>query len=186
MKKAILASAALALPLSFAACTSAGLTPSEQVVADQNVDMSEAMQAEVAGLNELTRVYIDAAALYKQAADIPDDTKSLKPALLELAKEKNAQRDLLQDRVLALGGNPAEYGEAVGTVHRGFTSLRTIVDNDTEVAIEEVLRGERYILDEINDAMTKAATPETKSLLAALRTDTESEIARLEMIDKAA
>lgn len=186
MKKAILASVALALPLSFAACTSAGLTPSEQAVAEQNVELSDAMQAEVAGLNELTRVYIDAAALYKQAADIPDDTKNLKPHLLELAKEKNAQRDRLQKRVLTLGGAPAEYGEAVGTVHRGFTSLRTLVDNDTEVAIEEVLRGERYILDKINEAMSEAMTPQSKALLAELRTDTEAEIARLEEIDEAA
>ncbi|MGB3625361.1 MAG: PA2169 family four-helix-bundle protein [Henriciella sp.] len=186
MKNALLATAALALPLSFAACTSAGLTPAEQVAAEQNVAMSEAMQAEVAGLNELTRVYIDAAALYKQAADIPDDTKSLKPALLELAKEKNAQRDMLQDRVLTLGGAPAEHGEALGTAHRGFTALRTVVDDDTEVAIEEVLRGERYILDKINEIMPKTVTPETRTLLAELRTDTETEIARLEMMDKAA
>ncbi|MEM5518829.1 PA2169 family four-helix-bundle protein [Henriciella sp. AS95] len=184
MKKTLLAGVALALPLSFAACSSAGLTPSEQAVAEANVEMSETVQKEVAELNKLTSIYIDAAALYKQAADIPDDTKSLKPALLELAKEKNMQRDLLQDRVLEMGGKPAEHGEALGTVHRGFTSLRTIIDNDTEVAMEEVLRGERYILDELNKAMPNTVTPETKQLLASLRTDAEAEISRLEQIDE--
>ena len=185
MKKSLLAGVALALPLSFAACSSAGLTPSETAVAETPVPMSETMQKEVAELNKLTRIYIDAAALYKQAANIPDDTKSLKPALLELAKEKNMQRDLLQDRVLEIGGKPAEHGEALGTAHRGFTSLRTIVDNDTEVAVEEVLRGERYILEELNKAMPNTVTPETKQLLANLRTDTEREISRLEQIDQA-
>lgn len=184
MKKSLLATVALTVPLAFGACSTAGLTPAEEAVAERTAPMSEAMQAEVTELNDLTRVYIDAAALYKQAADIPDESNGLKPALLQLAKEKNEQREELQERVMMLGGEPAEMGEALGTMHRGFTSLRTIVDNDSEVAVEEVLRGERYILDEINDAMPKAITPESKALLAELRTNAEAEIARLEQIDQ--
>ena len=186
MKRTLFATVALAVPLAFGACTSAGLSQQEQAVENLNKTMTAAMQTEIAELNELTSIYIDAAALYKQAADIPDENNGLKPALLELAKEKNAQRDALQERVLLMGGDPAEHGQALGTAHRGFTALRTIVDNDTEVAVEEVLRGERYIRDEIADAMTKVTTPESRQLLAALRTDAEQQISRLEAVDKAA
>lgn len=186
MKRIFLAGAALALPAMMAACSSAGLSGPEQAAVQQNAEMSEAMQDEVSELNRLTRIYIDAAALYKQAADIPDETNGLKPVLLDLAKKRNAHRDALQKRVIAVGAVPAEHGEALGTAHRAFTSLRTVVDKDTEVAVEEVLRGERYILDEINKAMAKAVTPETRTLLSQLRTDADAEIARLGAIDKAA
>ena len=182
MKRSLITTLAVSIPLAFAGCSSAGLSASEEAAIAQQENMSEAMQAEVSSLNELTRVYIDAAALYKQAADIPDEG-NLKPVLLDLAKEKNVQRDLLQDRVLTLGGKPAEHGQAIGTAHRSFTAIRTIVDNDTEVAVEEVLRSERYIREEIGRAMEAAMTPETRRLLASLRTDADAQIAALEAID---
>ncbi len=184
MKRILMATAALALPLGFSACSTAGLSDTEEAVESYNENMSMAMKEEIGELNKLTRIYIDAAALYKQAADIPDETNGLKPALLELAKEKNAQLDLLQEQVLSLGGEPAERGQALGTAHRGFTSLRTMVDNDSEVAVEEVLRGERYILEEINKALPKTMTPTSRTLLAQLRTDAETQISRLEAVDK--
>ncbi|WP_300390777.1 PA2169 family four-helix-bundle protein [Henriciella sp.] len=182
MKRILLASAALALPFGMTACSSAGLTESESAAVQQTAQQSEAMKEEISELNRLTRIYIDAAALYKQAADIPDEKNGLKPVLLDLAKKRNAQRDLLQARVITLGGNPAEHGQALGTMHRSFTAMRTIVDKDTEVAVEEVLRGERYLLEEINKAMDAAVTPDTRSMLAQLRTDADAQIARLEAL----
>lgn len=186
MKHTLITTAAIATTLTMSACSSAGLSGSEQAAVQQNAQMSAAMQDEVNDLNELTSIYIDAGALYKQAADIPDESNGLKPVLLDLAKKRNAQRDMLQDRVITIGGKPAEHGEALGTAHRAFASLRTVVDNDTEVAVEEVLRGERYILEKINKAMDSAVTPETRTLLSQLRTDADAQIARLEAIDKAA
>lgn len=185
MKRILMATAALALPLSFSACSTAGLSQTEEAVESYNENMSMAMKEEVTELNKITRIYIDAAALYKQAADIPDETNGLKPALLALSKEKNAQVDLLQERVLAVGGEPAERGQALGTAHRGFTSLRTIIDDDSEVAVEEVLRSERYIVEEINKAMPKTVSPESRTLLGQLRTEAEAQIARLQEVDQA-
>ena len=185
MKTMLFASAALALPIALGACSTAGLTETEKAMAEQNTGQSAAMQNEVSELNRLTRIYIDAAALYKQAADLPDEDNGLKPMLLDLAKERNEDRDMLQDRVLALGAKPAESGEALSTAHRSFTSLRTLVDNDSDVAVEEVLRGERYIRDEIDKVMQIAMTPQSKTLLAQLRTDTDAQITRLEGMDPA-
>ncbi|WP_084397438.1 PA2169 family four-helix-bundle protein [Henriciella aquimarina] len=185
MKPILLATAALTLPLGLQACSSAGLSPSQEARVADSHEMSEALKTEVSSLNHLTRLYIDAAALYKQAADIPDQKNGLKPSLLAMAKDRNAQREELQDRVTTLGGQPAEHGQALGTMHRSFTTLRTVVDNDSEVAVEEVLRGERYIRDEIDKAMETAMTPETRDLLAELRTDADANIARLEGMKQA-
>ncbi|WP_084420343.1 DUF2383 domain-containing protein [Henriciella litoralis] len=187
MKTTLLATVALALPLTFSACSSAGLSGPEAAMAEQNeamakqnIELPEATQTEIVELNDLTRVYIDAAALYKQAADLPDQQNGLKPALLELAKERNMQREKLQERVLMLGGEPAEMGEALGTAHRSFTSLRTLVDNDSEVAVAEVLRGERYIRDEIDELSGTPMTAETAALLTSLRAEAAENIKMLQ------
>ena len=184
MKRTLLAAAALALPITMSACSTAALNSSEQAVVESNVQYSEAVQAEVKELNELTRIYIDAVNLYQQAANTSKDLYTLKPELVEMAQTRNNQRAMLQDRVIAMGAKPAEYGETFGTVRRSLTSLRSVVGDKDDVAIQEVLRGERYILQEINRAMDTAVTPESRTLLGQLRTDTDAQIARLLEIEK--
>ena len=91
----------------------------------------------------------------------------------------------MQDIVVAMGGKPAELGEAVGTGHRAFTGLRTIVDQDSEVAVEEVLRGERYIEEQISGVLAGDVSDSTANMLKKMREDTRTKIAKLEQIDDA-
>lgn len=143
-------------------------------------------QAEIDALNGIISILIDAEEIYSQAADMPDDNEDVRMILADLAVERENQTIALQKRVRALGGEPDEFGEAVGTTHRAFAQLRTIVDNDTEVAIEEVLRGERYIVDEIGKLLTGDITPEGELILETLRNEVYLDIQRLEDIDDAA
>jgi len=92
---------------------------------------------------------------------------------------------VIQDRVIALGGRPATMGEALGTGHRTFTALRRAVDDDTEVAIEEVLRGEEYIRDELAKVAKADLTPQTAALIGKLQVSVNAEIARLKKTDQA-
>ena len=59
---------------------------------------------------------------------------------------------------------------------------RSILQDDNKVALEEVLRTERYILREVNEAMSKTVTAQSRQLLGQLRTDADQQIARLEAI----
>jgi uncharacterized protein (TIGR02284 family) len=181
----IAAASALALATGLGACANAGMTQSEKYAVETAPAPSQAQKTDIAALNELIPVYIDAAALYKQAADIPDNNPQLKPILLDLAKQRQADREMLQDTVVAMGGKPAEFGEAIGTGHRAFTELRTIVDKDSEVAVEEVLRGEHYIDDRISAVLEGDVSGSTESMLIRMRDDARARITALEKIDDA-
>tara|TARA_R110001606_G_scaffold101052_2_gene221982 strand:+ start:1478 stop:2038 length:561 start_codon:yes stop_codon:yes gene_type:complete len=185
MKLHIYALTAIAAPLALGACANAGLTNSEKAMASESTAEAPYLKTEVDELNKLTSIYIDAAALYKQAADIPDENNGLKEMLLELHDYRNGEREVIQDRVIALGGDPATMGEALGTGHRTFTALRTAVDNDSEVAIEEVLRGEEYIRNELAKIAKTDLTPESATLIKKLQVSVNAEIEKLEAKDKA-
>ena len=60
-----------------------------------------------------------------------------------------------------------------------------MVDKDSEVAVEEVLRGERYIESQIGDVLAGDVSKDTASMLKKLREETRTQIARLEKIDDA-
>lgn len=181
----IAAASALALAAGLGACANAGMSEAQQFAVETAPEPDAAQKTDIAALNELIPVYIDAAALYKQAADIPDNEPDLKPVLLDLAKDRQADREKMQDIVVAMGGKPAELGEAVGTGHRAFTGLRTIVDQDSEVAVEEVLRGERYIEEQISGVLAGDVSDSTANMLKKMREDTRTKIAKLEQIDDA-
>ena len=185
MKLHIYALTAIAAPLALGACANAGLNQSEKAVASQSTATADYLKTEVAALNKLASIYIDAAALYKQAADIPDENNGLKEMLLELHDYRNGEREVIQDRVIALGGQPATLGEALGTGHRTFTALRTAIDDDTEVAIEEVLRGEEYIRDELAKVAETDLTPQSAALVGKLQVSVNAEIAKLKKTDQA-
>lgn len=174
----------LSAPIALTACANASLSPAEKAASAEAKVTSQALNKEIKRLNHLTKIYIDAAAIYKQAAQLPDNTPEIKPALLALQKKRNAEREVLQDRIIALGGKPAVRGEMLGTGHRAFTSLRTIVDNDAEVAIEEVLRGERYIREEIAGSQGMIVTAGSKSIVAKLDADAAEQIEKLLVMDK--
>ena len=139
--------------------------------------------AEIEALNHIISILIDAEALYADAANIPDSNEQVRDILAQYAIRRGDQAIELQERVAALGGTADEWGEAIGTTHRALTQFRTLFDNDTEVAIEEVLRGERYIVDEIGEALTGDLTPQGEIILEALRVQVVADIERLETLD---
>lgn len=173
-------------PLALAACATDEMTSSQANMVAENNAVSDVHDAEIAELNELVSIYIDASTLYDEAADIPDNDEAVRDELQSLASERAKERDDLQARVIALGGRPDEMGQAVGTGHRAFTQLRTLVDQDSEVAIEEVLRGEKYIAEEIDEALEGTITVETREMLTALKSETQQNIADLEKLDRQA
>ena len=161
-----------------------GETLEELDITDEDeANLSAEARAEIDAMNKITSILIDAEAIYTQASDMPDKNEGVRLFLKDLAAERESQTVALQQRVLALGGEPDQFGEAVGTTHRAFASLRTLFDNDTEVAIEEVLRGERYIVEKIGKVLEGDISEEGETILETLRADVMADITRLEDLD---
>jgi len=73
----------------------------------------------------------------------------------------------LQQRVPALGARPAQTGQATGAIHRSFTALRGLVENDSVAAADEVYRGESYIIDELDKALNTRLTKVSRDMVSA-------------------
>ncbi len=129
--------------------------PGDKVQVDYKEKLAEAREEEVEMLNDVTSVFIDAEALYGDAAKLPDNDDQVRMIITQIAQERAAQRADLQEYVSQLGGEPDSMGEALGAGHRVFTQMRTAFSNDSAVALQEVLRGEHYIVDEIGKALEK-------------------------------
>lgn len=143
----------------------------------------EAMEEEIGEMNEVASILIDAEELYSDASKLPDSDTPVREHLMELSKERAMQREEIQQYVANKGAEPDKYGEAVGTGHRAFTQMRTAFENDKVVAVEEVLRGEKYIVDQINERIEskEIASEDAVTLLKEIRTNVEASIAELEM-----
>jgi uncharacterized protein (TIGR02284 family) len=123
-----------------------------------------AIASETDSLKHLARIAIDANSLYADAAKEADDAP-LKTELAMLAEDRKDFAQALQARVAALGDKPAEHGEAVGTIHRSFTAVRELVQNDSIAAAGEVYRGEIYMIGELTKAMEGKLTPVSLALI---------------------
>jgi uncharacterized protein (TIGR02284 family) len=158
--------------------------PAPQRLADAPA-LSESRTEEIGQLNHLASIFIDANNLYAQAAELPDDNGSRVPASLKaLATAREEIATELQERVVALGGEADTMGEALGSGHVAFTYLRTAIDNDTEVAVEEAIRGETYIRDEIDKALQTSMTADSKAMLQRVSAQVKADLASLQKLDR--
>jgi uncharacterized protein (TIGR02284 family) len=156
----VLAVAALAL----GACAqmNTGARPDPAAAAILQAD--PAIATETQNLNRLTRIAIDANRLYDQAADEADDA-DLQAALRTMSEQRKTFAQKLQNRVAMLGGKPAETGQATGAVHRSFLTLRSLVQNDSVAATEEVYRGETFIIEQLDRTLQGYLTDESRQLV---------------------
>lgn len=173
-----------ATALATAGVTACATSQPEPMRAADAPELAPQTKAEISALNDLASIFIDAEALYREAAVMPDNDQRVNVSLEALADQRTVELEKLQNRVTTLGGEADQFGEALGTGHRVFTIARTAFSDDTEVAIEEVLRGERYIVDQINKHMTETYTPETKAMLKTIRTQVQADIDSLVNLKK--
>lgn len=111
-------------------------------------------RADEKSLNRFISILIDADALYRMCAE-KSKNRDTRELILLVARKRNDQRRKLQEYIVKAGGSPDEYGEALGTGHRMFMEVRMLFEPSKKVAIEEVLRGEYYIL-KVGDKMGEA------------------------------
>lgn len=173
----IFKSLSFALALSAAACASTEAPKAAEQGARAPVQQAKAEQANpnIDALNKLTAISIDASALYKEAAGISDKA-ALKSELTYLSVQREKLTKILQSKIVAMGGVPAQDGQMLGVGHRTCTAMRNVFENIEKVAASEVLRGEQYLVDEMMkvegsadvNAMTKS---DVKALLPGVVAD---------------
>lgn len=156
----VLAVTALALGACAQMKTGARPDPTDAAI----LQADPAIATETQNLNRLTRIAIDANRLYDQAAEEADDA-DLQAALRTMSEQRKAFAQKLQNRVAMLGGKPAETGQATGAVHRSFLTLRSFVQNDSVAAMEEVYRGETFIIEQLDRTLQGYLTDESRQLV---------------------
>lgn len=126
-------------------------------------------RADIACLNRLATILVDARRLYARAARIADDD----PAVVDRIERTMAERDRLlteiRSLIVSLRGEPGNDGSMLGAAHMAFLDVRAMFDRDATAALAEVQRGEKYLRDEIRKAMRRDdVSAETRAFLGLL------------------
>lgn len=125
-------------------------------------------RADIAALNHIAQILIDARRLYARAASFSTDAD----ATLRIERTLGERAMLLDDvrqRVSDLSGTPQSDGSLLGKAHMAFFNARTWFDNDLDAALAEVARGEDYLRKEIRKAMRREDLyAETRAFLGIL------------------
>jgi uncharacterized protein (TIGR02284 family) len=117
-------------------------------------------------LDHLIHICRDGAEGFSAAADKLEGS-TLRPMLRELGAERQTFANELQAEVVRLGQEPATDGTTVGTVHRGWMSLREAISSNGEAAvIIECERGEDAAVDAYEETLRSELTPETRIIVA--------------------
>ncbi len=105
-------------------------------------------------LNDLIVTTIDSSDGYRKAGEDAEANR-FQAIFMSRANERDDVTAQLQNQVLALGGTPADSGSLTAGAHRFFMGLREIVSaHDDEAIIAEVERGEDYIKQKFEDALS--------------------------------
>ena len=111
-------------------------------------------------LNELIETSHDGEKGYAKAAKEVTDPR-LKSILVEGAMRCREGARELEERVRALGLEPAKGGTVAGAVHRGWIDVKTAVSSrDTLAILDECERGEDYAKERYAQVLEENDLPE--------------------------
>ena len=110
---------------------------------------------DISKLDDLITTTIDSVRGYEHSADHADAGRYV-DFFHAMAHERSDVIDALAAQSRALGGTPAEYGSAAGTIHRRVEDLRIALGGGDEAILSEIERGEDYLKEEFERALTDA------------------------------
>ena len=119
----------------------------------------------VSVLNGLVDISRDGAAGFRTCADDTDDA-TLKIYFQNRAQSCDEAVRILSAEVRRYGGDPDKSGSTVGTLHRVWVDLKTMLSNNDNVAVlEECERGETAALMAYENALREELPGELRALL---------------------
>lgn len=108
-------------------------------------------------LQELIQINIDSEEGLTAAADKVEEDR-LKTAFRQVARTRADHARELQSYVVANAKEPADDGTAMGSVHKGWTSMRSALNGrDAYVILIEAERGEDRIKETYEDVLKRTA-----------------------------
>lgn len=126
---------------------------------------------DVSKLDDLIITLIDSIKGYEHSAEKAEAAR-YKGFFQEMAQDRRTAVSRLQETSRALGGTPADYGSASGTLHRRVEDLRVALGGGDAAIIKEVERGEDYLKEEFERVLNdERMSPEA---MAAVRDAYES------------
>lgn len=108
--------------------------------------------ADIACLNRLAAILVDARRLYARAARIADDAEVVDRIERTMAERERLLAEI-RSLIVRLRGAPNDERSLLGAAHMAFLDVRAMFDRDARAALAEVQRGEKYLRDEIRKAI---------------------------------
>jgi uncharacterized protein (TIGR02284 family) len=126
----------------------------------------ESQNHDIETINDLIKTTIDSVDGYRAAGEDADNGQ-FKSIFFDRANERANVADRLSQHVRQLGGTPTDNGSIVAGAHRAFMNLRdAVTGTDDDAIVAEVERGEDYIKEQFETAMTdQDLSSETRSLI---------------------
>ncbi len=136
-------------------------------------------------LNQLIATCLDGENGYRQAAD-GVKIGELKTLLSSYSAQRARFAVELRAEVERLGGRPAENGSLAAALHRGWTSLKSLVAGHPECGIlAECERGESVADKVYAEAAQAELPPPTRALLSRQRQQIQEALTRVRALEEA-
>jgi uncharacterized protein (TIGR02284 family) len=115
-------------------------------------------------LNSLLRATIDSVKGYENSAQELDSNR-LREIFRQCADERQNVVQRLREEVRRLGGDPADSGSAMGSMHHVWEDLKgAVTGKDEEATINQTEAAEDYLKEQFEDAM-KNLTGESRHVV---------------------
>jgi uncharacterized protein (TIGR02284 family) len=138
--------------------------------------MSRRNQNPVEAINPLIRICYDSARGFMIAAQTANN-RGLKALFRSYARQRFQFAAQLQREAHGDQSEPVEAGTFLGGVHRGWIVVKTAMtlgtQNSEDVVFTEVVRGEKYALDQYARVLQRELPPEISGLLGEQREQIE-------------
>ena len=103
-------------------------------------------------LNGLIETTIDSVEGYREAAK-ESGSSQYAALFLRRSTEREQVAQQLRSLVVSLGGNPADDGTMLASMHRAFVDLRASMSKGDKAVVDEVERGEDHIKAKFENAL---------------------------------
>lgn len=142
------------------------------------------MTRETDALSNLYTTLIDSRDGYEQAAEIVDRQR-LQELFADIQSRRAEQAAEVRDFLAASDIDLDEDGTILAAAHRQFLGLRDMLSSDDEEVVEEVIRGERQLLEAYDAAIVPMdATSPAFSFATEQHRQLEARIDELETIER--
>jgi len=111
-------------------------------------------QHDIHVLNSLIKTTLDSRKGFLDAAEHAENTH-FASSFADFAERRSQAATMLQAEVRRLGGNPEDDSSFLAAAHRTFMNLKEMfASRDDKAIVEEVERGEDYIKDKFETALS--------------------------------